>query len=246
MFTSEQAWVFLTPSRLLSKWYQEWGAQEESETSEPKIEAKPIVSMAYGASFINQIRAALWNDPMVQRGYDDNKEGMFKMPFFGRWATIVTGRYVEELAKAPDNYLSFQETINDVSAHLHEIRRITYQVLQMMQLELLIGPALSRDQIHLPAIRALTRRLSVVFPEIVDETHSAFATQMEKGKIADGWISIKAFDAFSDLISQLHHRAFVGLPLCRDEKWNKTMVKSATELTIRALLLRPFPESRRA
>ncbi|KAG8859852.1 hypothetical protein FRC20_011759 [Serendipita sp. 405] len=115
-----------------------------------------------------------------------------------------------------------------------------------MQLELLIGPALSRDQIHLPAIRGLTRRLNVIFPEIVDETHSAFATQMEKGKTADGWTSIKAFDAFGDLVSQLNHRAFVGLPLCRDEKWNKTMVKSAAELTVQALLLRPFPESRRA
>ena len=48
-----------------------------------------------------------------------------------------------------------------------------------MQLELLVGPGISHDMIHLSVIRALTRQLPAIYPEIADETRSAFATQFE-------------------------------------------------------------------
>ncbi|KAG8829776.1 hypothetical protein FRC17_006044, partial [Serendipita sp. 399] len=69
MFTQEQAMLFLTPSKALSKWWR-GSPSEESEDAESDHLAKPIVSMAYGVSIISQIRAILWTDSMVQKGYE--------------------------------------------------------------------------------------------------------------------------------------------------------------------------------
>ena len=124
--------------------------------------------------------------------------------------------------------------------------------------------------IHLPVIRALTRQLPVVYPEVADETRSAFVAQFEKhGKLEKdgtflpcsrfpllvphpltslvlGWTSVKAFNAFMGIVTQLNARTFIGLPLCRDEKWKKSIEKGGADMTWRALLLRMFPEQRRA
>jgi hypothetical protein len=37
------------------------------------------------------------------------------MPLSGEWVTVATGKYVREIAQAPDTVLSFQEIANQVS-----------------------------------------------------------------------------------------------------------------------------------
>jgi hypothetical protein len=45
-----------------------------------------------------------------------------------------------------------------------------------------MGPEIAHDHVHLPVIRALTRNLDAVYPEILDETRYILA---EKLKDAD-------------------------------------------------------------
>lgn len=136
-----------------------------------------------------------------------------------------------------------------------------------MQLELQVGAGISHDMIHLPVIRALTRQLPAIYPEIADETSSAFGTQFGKHGKPDkdgtpslshidmcertnasgiGWMSVKALNAFTSITAQLNARAFIGLPLCRDEKWKKAIEMGGGDLSWRAILLRLFPEQRRS
>ncbi|CCA75603.1 hypothetical protein PIIN_09593 [Serendipita indica DSM 11827] len=195
-----EALAVLTPPALLYKWYTSASPQaaegaEEEQTH--RIDVEPIVSDAFGMSILSQIRGFIWADSIMQKGYEQHKNGMFKMPFFGQWPTIVSGEYIKELARAPESHLSFQAMLNE-----------------FMQLELLVGTGISHDAIHLPVIRALTRQLPAFYPEIADETRPAFATQFEKhGKQdKDGWISVKAFKAFSEITTQLNTRAFYRTP----------------------------------
>ncbi|CAG7850969.1 Ent-kaurene oxidase; AltName: Full=Cytochrome P450 503A1; AltName: Full=Cytochrome P450-4 [Serendipita indica DSM 11827] len=229
-----EALAVLTPPALLYKWYTSASPQaaegaEEEQTH--RIDVEPIVSDAFGMSILSQIRGFIWADSIMQKGYEQHKNGMFKMPFFGQWPTIVSGEYIKELARAPESHLSFQAMLNE-----------------FMQLELLVGTGISHDAIHLPVIRALTRQLPAFYPEIADETRAAFATHFEKhGKQdKDGWISVKAFKAFSEITTQLNTRAFIGLPLCRDQKWMTAIQKGGADMSWRAVLLRMFPEQRRS
>ena len=48
-----------------------------------------------------------------------------------------------------------------------------------------------------------------------------------------------------DVIHSTNQRAFVGLPLCRDEVWNKAGRQEDIGLVLRAYLLRAFPKSKR-
>lgn len=227
-----EALVLVIPPALLYSWYTSASTNASSgEAEEHEVKVESVVSDAFGISILNQIRGLIWNDSIMQKGYDQHKNGMFRMPFLGQWPTVVSGEYIRELARAPDDHLNFQATLND-----------------FMQLEILVGKSVSQDMIHLPVIRALTRQLPTFYPEVVDETQYAFTTYFEKhGKLQkDGWTSVKAFDTFMAIIKQLNARTFIGLPLCREEKWEKAIDKGGANLTWRALFLRMFPEDRRA
>ena len=41
-------------------------------------------------------------------------DGIFKMPVMGKWVTVVTGKYLDEILHAPETSLSFHELLNDV------------------------------------------------------------------------------------------------------------------------------------
>jgi hypothetical protein len=43
-----------------------------------------------------------------------------------------------------------------------------------------VGPEVSRDQVHLPVIRTLTRNLDTLYPEILDETKFILAEKLGK------------------------------------------------------------------
>ena len=109
---------------------------------------------------------------------------MFKMPFYGTWCTIVTGKYIDEIARASDAYLSFQQTLNDVSRQFHSL--LYADILKQLQLEHTVGPTLSHDHIHLALIRTLNRNLPAVYNEISDETEYAFSKAFKKGQVEDG------------------------------------------------------------
>ena len=47
--------------------------------------------------------------------YIQYKGGLFRVPLLTRWTVIVTGpKFIEELRKAPDEQLSFEDAIDEV------------------------------------------------------------------------------------------------------------------------------------
>lgn len=56
----------------------------------------------------------------------------------------------------------------------------------MLNLDITMGPEIARDMIHLPVIRALTRNLEAIYPEIMDETKFTLSEQLRKEKKVDG------------------------------------------------------------
>ncbi|KIM21870.1 hypothetical protein M408DRAFT_333196 [Serendipita vermifera MAFF 305830] len=212
----------------LRQWLVPSDPNEPSQDESTTREAPYLVSGSWGLSLFSHIRSILWTDALVQRGYEQHRDDMFKMPFLGSWATVVSGKYVEEIARAPDSYLSFQEIAND-----------------QLQLEHLVGPELSRDHIHLALIRTLNRNLKGVYDEIADETEYSISSALKKGKDENDWTSVNVNQWVGDVVFGLNQRIFVGLPLCRDEEWAKAGQSEDTAMVLRAYLLKIFPKSKR-
>ncbi|KIM23366.1 hypothetical protein M408DRAFT_263822 [Serendipita vermifera MAFF 305830] len=216
----------LSPFSAFHEWYFKKGPEmvEDQNTHEPPY----VASAAFGVSFISQIRAFLWNDGMVQKGYEQYPEGIFKMPALGSWVTIVTGKYLDEVLRAPETSLSFQKLLND-----------------SIQLEYLIGPELSHDLMHLNLIKTLNRNLSLIHTEIADEVPFALDRELSKASAKDGWMAVKCVDFTYYTVLRVNLRAYVGLPLCRDDAWIKAIEKDAMDFGMRAWILRAFPTSKR-
>lgn len=156
-----------------------------------------IAPAGFGVSLISHVRSLLWTDGMLQQGYEQHPGGIFKMPAMGGWVTIVSGKYLDEVLRAPEATLSFHEKLNDI-----------------LQLEHLIGPQMSQDQIHLPLIKILNRNIDLVHAEIADETPFAIELELSKAAMTDGWTEVKCFETAYNCVLRLNLRAFMGLPLC--------------------------------
>ena len=48
---------------------------------------------------------------------------IFKIPTIDHWVVIVSGKYMEELHRAPDDVLSFMEAVREVSASFFQVTR---------------------------------------------------------------------------------------------------------------------------
>lgn len=220
---TELAVIAIVPLTTIYYWYRasaQKGAQND--------EAPYLVSASWPLSLIGHARSVFWNNNLTQKGYEQYRDGMFKMPFFGQWITVASSRYIEEIIHAPESSLSFRQNLND-----------------QLQLELLVGPAISKDQIHLTLIRILNRNLDEIYPELCEEVPFAVTEEVGKGKENDGWISVPAYKTVNGIVATLNHRAFVGLPECRDTQWKAAMAKDAQSVALRTWLLRLFPESKK-
>ena len=53
---------------------------------------------------------------MIVAQYEQFRPGIFKIATFNRWIVVVCGtKFVEELRKAPDTDVSYEEAVNEVS-----------------------------------------------------------------------------------------------------------------------------------
>ncbi|KIM67603.1 hypothetical protein SCLCIDRAFT_1111427 [Scleroderma citrinum Foug A] len=81
-----------------------------------KLDAIPSVGPSgHLSSYYGAARFILHAKAMIQEGYDQYKDGFFKVPMMNRWVVVITGpRLLEELRKIPDERLSFDHAIRDV------------------------------------------------------------------------------------------------------------------------------------
>ena len=105
------------------------------------------------------------------------KSAPFKYAEQYHWMVVVSNReHIEELLRAPDDVLSFEEATNDVSRRptLLELAR-TDERLQQLHTIYTLGPEMIKTPYHTAVVRSqLTRNIPVLYDEIRDEIICAF------------------------------------------------------------------------
>lgn len=151
-------------------------------------------------------------------------EGMLKYGSFGkpfkigspaRWMTFITNPTIlNEMKSMPLHIVSYRHAANEflsVDYTLHE--------------------GIMTDAWHIVPIRNnLTKRLTMLLPEIADEVAKAWAEKISLVN-QDDWSEINPYPALVDIVARSTNRVLVGLPLCRNKKY----LDSVSQFSIQAL-----------
>jgi len=84
--------------------------------------------------------------------------------------------------------------------------------------------------------RDLTRNLSKVLPDIVDEVEVCLQKTIGDGP--EDWKDIKIFDVITKVSRRLNNRVFVGLPVARDQRYLKGLKTWEMALAISSAVIR--------
>ncbi|CAK5266785.1 unnamed protein product [Mycena citricolor] len=189
----------------------------------------PVPAVIGSGGWVDSLKAARYfeEQPMevVQKGYDEYKDGVFRIPRRWRWDYVVTGpQRIKEVSGAPSEVLSF----NDGSG-------------ETIQAKYTMGADLLNNAYHALAVRtSLTRNLGKVFPEVRDEIECAidevFALQ------DDEWKLVPVMSSLMKVVARTSNRLFVGLPLCRNDNYLDLNVINTIETVTRGQKLSAWPE----
>ncbi|OBZ66897.1 Ent-kaurene oxidase [Grifola frondosa] len=162
---------------------------------------------------------------MIREGYNKYKGSAFKVAKLNGWHVIVSGPSLnEELRKAGDDQLSFDEGINEI-----------------LQFQYTLGPSIHHNQYHVPIVRSqLTRNLAGLFPEIRDEIVASFMDAIPL--TGNGWTTVPALDTVMQIVCRTSNRIFVGLPKCRDPDYNALNVQCTIDVVKAATTINLFPD----
>lgn len=185
-----------------------------------------IPAIGFSAPILSYYTAALSlsnGHKMIREGYYKYKGGVFKVPELFRWHVIVSGsKLIDELRKAPDEFLSFDEAN-----------------AELLSIDLTLGPEIHYNPYHIPIIRsALTRNLGAVFPDVREELQLAFEEAIPP---TDDWIKVPASDALREIVCRTSNRIFVGLPLCRNKDYQDLNIQFAVAVILDAITLQLMP-----
>ncbi|KAI1786992.1 cytochrome P450 [Ganoderma leucocontextum] len=139
---------------------------------------------------------------ILQDGYRKYPDSVFKIAMFDCWVVIAAGRnMVEELRKRPE----------ELSASLG--------LGEVVQARYLRDPQVLSDTYHVRVVKEkLTgRTLQHILPDVMDEIPVAVGGLITTD--GNGWTSVEVIPAMQNIIVQANNRAFVGLPLCRNETY---------------------------
>ncbi|KAJ6578740.1 cytochrome P450 [Mycena vulgaris] len=184
------------------------------------IGSKGLLS-SYAAAF------RFLHSPMdvVQEGYDQYRDGVFRVPRLFRWDYVVSGgKRVSEVGAAPASVLSFYEGVGEgVQAHYT------------------MGHQLLTNPYHQLTVRtSLTRNLGRRFPEVKDEIECAFDEVLAL-QGAD-WKVVSVLPAIMKIVSRTSNRLFVGAPLCRNTVYLDLNIDNTIDVVVRGQILGLFPE----
>ncbi|KAJ7507426.1 cytochrome P450 [Mycena galericulata] len=179
--------------------------------SGPKLDIIPTIgSPSTILSYREVFRYLFSAKELIQGGYEKYPNTFFKVAGVDR----TTGRaLMEDIANAPENELSFYESINE---------------------------GIEKDPYHAGVVRtSMTRNLGVLFPEVREEIILAFEDLLPvQGK---DWLTVPAFDTMMQIVCRTSNRLFVGLPLCRDPDFIQLNVAYAMDVIISAQLINMLP-----
>ncbi|KAI0080654.1 cytochrome P450 [Panus rudis PR-1116 ss-1] len=178
----------------------------------------PVLSYLGAFRFMKHARE------MLAEGYQKHKGGIFKVAMLDKWVIVVTGpKLVDELRKFPDNQVSFNEASRD-----------------LIQLKYTFGKELEADPFHIEIIRTqLTRQLAGLFSAIREEIVAAYGDLLPE---TDDWTPVYMIPIMQHIIARVSSRVFVGLPMCRNQKYLDLAVNHTLAVARTRKLLTWFPE----
>ncbi|KAF8220171.1 cytochrome P450 [Tricholoma matsutake] len=188
-----------------------------------------VGSSSHLLSFIGAVEY-LFNGPaMTQRGYDQHRYSIFKLPTFGRWMVVVAGsKLIDELRKVPEDVLSFNDAVDE---DLH----ISYT----------LGPRIGENPYHIPIIQSkLSSNLTAMCIPLQDEIVAACKDIIT---VHDHeWSKFRGMETLMEIICRASNRIFVGAPLCREagfteaaNQYTNTIAKSSAFLSLLPSFLVP-------
>ncbi|KAI0070826.1 cytochrome P450 [Panus rudis PR-1116 ss-1] len=179
----------------------------------------PILSTIAGIRFITK------GSQMIQEGYNKYKGGAFKVPRIFSWHVIVTGpKMVDELRKAPDDYLSFDEA-----------------TAEALQTDYTLGPSIHHNPYHIAIVRSnLTRNLAALFDDVRDEIEDSFTDAIPT--TGDDWVAVPALDTIMQVVARTSNRIFVGLPKCRDPDYRALNIQFTGDVVKGSVIINIFPK----
>ncbi|KAI0774403.1 cytochrome P450 [Fomes fomentarius] len=159
-------------------------------------------SSAPGLSYLAAFNFFRNGKALIEEGYQKYHNSAFKVATLDQWLVIVSGsKMVDELRRRPDEELSFTEGVEDI-----------------VQLKYTIGTETTEDPYHIDIIKEkLTRTLPAVLPEVIDELKVAVHQYIPAND--DEWVTVNAVKTMQQIIARASNRAFVGLPVCRNQEF---------------------------
>lgn len=170
-----------------------------------------IPAVGYSApllSYIGAIQFMRHGREILQEGYAKHKGSAFRITMLDTWVVILCGAKLnEELRKLPDDQMSF----------IHAIE-------ELVQTKYTIAPNVIDMPIHIAVIKGpLTRNIASLLPDVVDEIR--VATEDSIPIHGDEWTSVPALETMMQIVCRASNRAFVGLPMCRNSEFLKTVLE---------------------
>ncbi|KAJ7168733.1 cytochrome P450 [Mycena filopes] len=193
---------------------------------DPKLDAIPIIG---SSGFLSSYRDALASlkdaSPLIQRGYNEHPEGVFRYAHPYGWRYVLCGpKLVKALGAAPEHMLSFVDGLEDV-----------------LPTRLVVDPVITDNPYHHHTIRTnLTRNLHARFPDVRDEIVCAFNDVLRVH--GPEWQTVTVLPMIMAVVARVSNRLFVGLPLCRDEAYLRNNVEFALDVIRSAQRIALFPK----
>ncbi|KAK7051554.1 hypothetical protein VNI00_004533 [Paramarasmius palmivorus] len=234
LFEGETSWV-LGPSsaRRAAEIRARRRAEEEAKIkggyagsdSDEKLRGIPTVGAnSYFLSFITGFKSFKQGRTLVQEGYEKFQGQIYKIPLFTRWNVVVTTpQHIDDIRKASDDSLSFEEAVNETLQTVHTL-----------------GKAVADDPWHVPVVRgALTRNIGAKFDDVREEIVAAFEDEMPA---TTEWTKRRVTDSIFKIVARASNRLFVGLPLCRNPEFLDLNIRFTIQVVVSAMFINVFPE----
>ncbi|KAL9714650.1 hypothetical protein Ac2012v2_001309 [Leucoagaricus gongylophorus] len=193
-------------------------AKRSSLNSIPTIGHSGILS-----SYLTAFKWVTAASELIQEGYDRYPDGIFKVATIDKWMVVVTGRKrLDELRKAPDDALSFQEATDET-----------------LQVKYTMGN-IHDNPYHIMTVKSsLTKNIASRFDVIKDEITESFKTYIP---ITEEWTAVPAHETLMHIVCRTSNRYFVGLPLCREQGYISLQEKFTTQVVASSAIINLFPD----
>ncbi|KAF5610171.1 cycloheximide-inducible CIP70 (cytochrome P450 family) [Fusarium subglutinans] len=102
-----------------------------------------------------------------------------------------------------------------------------------------MDPSLTHDPIHLELVTTtLTKEVGNLIPDLAEEIEYCVSKQLGN---STEWSEICIMESAQKMLSGITNRAFLGLPLCRNEEMLKLGIAFAQDIPLSSMVMKLFP-----